>query len=98
MGPSVAVSWSYTLEHFRPYVVVGLVAVAVVAVAVVAGGAPAGGQVDVVLVRTVGGTGQGRWIRRDLGHRPRRLAHRTPVLYSRNQSRTNIVPRKEIQG
>lgn len=30
-------------------------------------------------------------IRRGLGHRPYRLAHRTPVLYSRNQSRTNIA-------
>ena len=34
-------------------------------------------------------------IRMDLGHRPCRLAHRTPVLYSRNQSRTNIVLCKE---
>jgi hypothetical protein len=33
--------------------------------------------------------------RTGLGHRPSRFAHRTPVLYSRNQSRTNIVPCKE---
>lgn len=28
---------------------------------------------------------------RFLGHRPYPFAHRTPVLYSRNQSRTNIA-------
>ena len=33
--------------------------------------------------------------RRGLGRRPYRLGRRTPVLYSRNQPRTNIVPRKE---
>lgn len=34
-------------------------------------------------------------IRMGLGHRPYRLAHRTPVLYSRNQSRTNIALSKK---
>jgi hypothetical protein len=34
-------------------------------------------------------------IRMDLGHRPYRLAHRTPVLYSRSQLRTKIAPCKE---
>jgi hypothetical protein len=43
---------------------------------------------------SVGDTGLAR-LRQGLGHRPYRLAHRTPVLYSRNQSRTNIVPCKE---
>jgi hypothetical protein len=43
---------------------------------------------------TVQGKDLGR-IRMDLGHRPCRLAHRTPVLYSRNQSRTNIALCKE---
>lgn len=39
-------------------------------------------------------------IRRGLGHRPYRLAHRTPVLYSRNQSRTNIalLKKKDKRG
>jgi len=45
-------------------------------------------------VESVRGTGLAQ-LRRGLGHRPYRLAHRTPVLYSRNQSRTNIVPCKE---
>ncbi len=56
--------------------------------------AAAAGRVGVGMVESVRGTGLGR-LRRGLGHRPYRLAHRTPVLYSRNQSRTNIVPCKE---
>lgn len=43
---------------------------------------------------SVRGKGLAR-IRSSLGHRPCRLAHRTPVLYSRNQSRTNIALSKE---
>ena len=38
--------------------------------------------------------GRGR-IRMGLGPRPYRLAHRTLVLYSRNQSRTNIALSKK---
>lgn len=45
----------------------------------------------VVLLLAARGMGLAR-IRLHLGHRPCRLAHRTPVLYSRNQSRTNIAP------
>ena len=37
-------------------------------------------------------------IRRDLGHRPCRLGHRTPVLYSRINSRTNIAPQDKKEG
>lgn len=39
-------------------------------------------------------------IRRGLGHRSYRLAHRTPALYSRNQSRTNIalLKKKDKRG
>jgi len=57
---------------------------------------PFAGAVRVVVgaSESVRGTGRAR-LRRDLGHRPYRLVRRTPVLYSRNQSRTNIVPCKE---
>jgi hypothetical protein len=64
----------------------------------------AAGQVGGVGAVVAGSSGDGRGmdrgmalgrIRRDLGHRPCRLAHRTPVLYSRNQSRTNIALCKE---
>jgi len=61
------------------------------------GGPFAAGQVDVGAVESVRGTGQAR-LRRGLGHRPYRFGRRTPVLYSRNQSRTNIVPYKEKRG
>jgi hypothetical protein len=44
---------------------------------------------------TVPGMGQALGLRLYRGHRPYRLATRTPVLYSRNQPRTNIVPSKE---
>jgi len=37
-------------------------------------------------------------IQQDLDHRPYRLRHRTLVLYSRNQSRTNIALCKERKG
>lgn len=56
-------------------------------------GPSAAGQVGAEAVGSVRGRGRAR-LRRGL-HRPYRLAHRTPVLYSRNQSRTNIVPCKE---
>jgi hypothetical protein len=56
--------------------------------------AAAAGRVGAGAAESVRGTGLAR-LRRGLGHRPYRLAHRTPVLYSRNQSRTNIVPCKE---
>jgi len=44
---------------------------------------------------SVQGTGLAR-TQQGLDRRPYRLVHRTPVLYSRNQSRTNIVPCKEM--
>ena len=88
-GPGAA-SWSCilgVLGDCRPSV--GLVAVGQVGVGwtVVAGSSGAAEG-------TVRGKGLGQ-IRMDLGHRPCRLAHRTPVLYSRNQSRTNIALCKE---
>jgi len=49
---------------------------------------------DAGAAESVRDTGLAR-LRRGLGHRPYRLVRRTPVLYSRNQSRTNIVPFKE---
>jgi hypothetical protein len=83
--PGVA-SWSCILEVLgdcRPSA--GLVAAGQVDVgwAVVAGSSGAAEGM-------VRGKGLGR-IRMDLGHRPCRLAHRTPVLYSRSQPRTNIA-------
>jgi hypothetical protein len=55
----------------------------------------AGAQDWGVFVRMVLGMGLARRVRLGLGHRPYRLAIRTPVLYSRNQSRTNIALSKE---
>jgi len=55
----------------------------------------AGAQDWEAFVRMVLGTGLARQFRLGLGHRPYRLAIRTPVLYSRNQSRTNIALSKE---
>jgi len=76
------------LEDCRPsvsLVAVGQVAGVDLAVVVDSSGDDGGMDRDMVLDR----------IRMDLGHRPYRLAHRTPVLYSRNQSRTNIALCKE---
>jgi len=53
-------------------------------------------RLEGVAIRTVQGTGLDQRFQMDLGHRPYRLGHRTPVLYSRNQSRTNIALSKEI--
>jgi hypothetical protein len=86
MGPG-AVSSSYIPEGCRPFEGLGAVL----------GGPFAAGLVGVESVESVRGTGQAR-LRRGLGHRPYRLGRRTPVLYSRNQSRTNIVPYKEKRG
>jgi len=55
----------------------------------------AGSQDWEAFVRMVLGTGLARRVHLGLGHRPYRLAIRTPVLYSRNQSRTNIALSKE---
>ncbi len=67
-------------------------------VVVVGGRVGVGGSGAVVELGPAGGlvldTVRGR-IRLGLGHRPYRLGRRTLVLYSRNQPRTNIVPRKE---
>jgi hypothetical protein len=87
MGPE-AVSSSCIPEGYHPFVGLGLALGGLTAVAAAAG------RVGVGAVESVRGTGPAR-LRQDLGHRPYRLAHRTPVLYSRNQSRTNIVPCKE---
>jgi len=61
------------------------------------GGPFVAGRAGVGAVESVRGTGQAR-LRQGLGHRPYRLGRRTLVLYSRNQSRTNIVPYKEKRG
>lgn len=60
-----------------------------------AAGDRAAGQDSEAFVRTAPGMGLAQRFRFDLGHRPCRLAIRTPVLYSRNQSRTNIALLKE---
>ena len=74
---------------------VGQVAAAAVVVVAVAGSKLAAGS-SVEQSETVRGMGRGQ-LRMFLGHRPCRLAHRTPVLYSRNQSRTNIALFKEME-
>jgi len=53
-------------------------------------------KLEGVAIRTVQGTGLDQRFQMDLGHRPYRLGHRTPVLYSRNQSRTNIALSKKL--
>ena len=97
------VSWNYILGRIQGFEVVGQVAVfvvvAVVAVVVVAAGVDlilVGGVVPFVVGSGIGsrGTDPGL-IQRYLGHRPYRFAHRTPVLNTRNQSRTNIAPLKK---
>jgi len=82
-----AVSSSCIPEGCRPFV----------SLEAALGGPFAAGRVGVGPVEWVRDTGQAR-LRRGLGHRPYRLGRRTPVLYSRNQSRTNIVPYKEKRG
>lgn len=80
-------SWKYILEGCRQSAFPGSVL-----------GFPAAGTElasAAVSLESVRGRGRGR-IRFGLGHRPYRLAHRTPVLYSRNQSRTNIAPLKKL--
>ena len=64
-------------------------------VAAAAGERHAGAQDWEAFVRMALDTGLARRVRLSLGHRPYRLAIRTPVLYSRNQSRTNIALSKE---
>lgn len=54
-------------------------------------------RVGGVAIRTVQGTGLDQRFRMDLGHQPYRFGHRTPALYSRNQSRTNIALLKEME-
>jgi len=83
-GPG-AVSSSYIPGGCRPIADLGLALDGPFAGAV---------RVGVGASESARGTGLAR-LRRGLGHRPYRLVHRTPVLYSRNQSRTNIVPCKE---
>ena len=62
-------------------------------------GAVVAAAVEVGAAGSVRDTARGR-TQRDLGHRPYRLEHRTLVLYSRNQPRTNIVreKRKDNRG
>lgn len=67
-------------------------------VGLVAVGQAAGAGPPVVVVAGSSGAVKGRvrdrdlgLIRRGLGHQPCRFAHRTPVLYSRYQPRTNIT-------
>jgi hypothetical protein len=86
MGPRAA-SLSCIPEGYRPSVNLGSAL----------DGPFVGGRVGVEEVGWVRGTGLAR-LQRGLGHRPYRLGRRTPVLYSRNQSRTNIVPYKEKTG
>jgi len=94
------VSWNYILGRIQGFEVVGQVAVfVVVAVVVVVAGVDlilVGGVVPFVVGSGIGsrGTDPGL-IQRYLGHRPYRFAHRTPVLNTRNQSRTNIAPLKK---
>jgi hypothetical protein len=88
-GPAVASS-NCILGHCRPSVGRGVV---VVVAAAAVGAWLVAGSFDAELGTDRGkGLGRPRWY---LGHRPCRLAHRTPVLYSRNQSRTNIALCKE---
>lgn len=86
MGP-IAVSSSCSLVDYRPFA--GLDSFL--------DGPFAAGPVGAEAEGSVRGMGLAR-LRRGLGHRPYRLGRRTPVLYSRNQSRTNIVPYKEKRG
>jgi hypothetical protein len=80
MGRGV-VSWSCILGDCRPSANLGCVLGGPFAAGLAFGVAWRGSVRDMGLAR----------IRLDLGHRPCRLGHRTPVLYSRNQSRTNIA-------
>lgn len=98
MDPVVE-SWKDILEDSHPLVVQGAAdqcSVAgssgvVDAVVDAVDDADAVADADVAEVSSELDKGQDR-TRLDLGHRPCRLGHRTPVLYSRNQPRTNIVP------
>jgi len=54
------------------------------------------GSVVVAVEEAVRGMGRAR-IRRGLDLRPYRLGTRTPVLYSRNQSRTNIALLRKLK-
>lgn len=91
-------SWSCTLGHCLPSAAfLGLV---VQAVGVVAADSSFGAGVDSCGVGSEvwdRGMGLAR-LRLGLGRQPYRFVHRTPVLYSRNQSRTNIALCKEKKG
>jgi len=80
------VSWNRIPGHCRPFARLGPGLVGQVAGF---GLSPVVGPYDVDSVGEVRGMGLAP-IRWGL-HRPYRLAHRTPALYSRNQSRTNIA-------
>ncbi len=83
------VTWNCSLGRHRRFAAHGRLVVVVHD----AGRAAVGAGV-VAAEESVRGKGLAR-IQSSLGHRPCRLAHRTPVLYSRNQSRTNIALSKE---
>jgi hypothetical protein len=82
------------LGRFRPFAELGSVLVGQAGVGVVVVVVADAGSYDVESVVSEQDMGLAPLLL-DLGHRPCRLVHRTPVLYSRNQSRTNIALCKE---